>query len=195
MAIRLTAGGAYTSDIEALRGLIRANGTPANLERVTVSHPLAAVTVDLYVNKAYQPNGNLPHANGSIYVVAFGNANGIWHFTIAGLPLPGGSVAFPGAALDGSYNSLGFALNPLPQITNASLQAAVNALGNYNGAAGPNAGQLAQMASLIVAVSEAVRITTVEQGVAGALGTGLAAAPYQPNIGQIRNWGGHTLGG
>jgi len=190
MAIRLMRGGAYTSDINTLRGLIRANGTLANLHVATISHPLTVNTVDVHINMAYQSNSNLPAINGSLYAVAFGNPAGIWHFTVGaiGVALPG--VAFPGA-LAGSYASLGYAM-ALPAITDANLAAAINAVHGYNGGAPVGAAVLDGMTRLIIAMSEAVRFSSVTEGVGGVLGN---ANNFAPPVAQIHAWGGHTLGG
>jgi len=122
--MRLLHGGAYTSDIRALRAQIRANGTIPNIEIINISHPQTANTVDLHINLAYQPNSNCPPINGSLYTVAFGNLVGTWHFNVGaiGVALPG--LAIPGA-LAGDYGSLGYPL-ALPNITDANLLAAIN---------------------------------------------------------------------
>ncbi|MFJ2987223.1 ribosome-inactivating family protein [Collimonas sp. NPDC087041] len=189
MAVRLTRGGAYSTDIRALRGQVRANGTNPVLLAVRVTHPLTANAVDLYINLAYQPNGNLPPANASLYVVAFGNPNGVWHFAgLGGIGVAVPGVAFPGA-INGSYASLGYAL-ALPAITDANLLAAVQSVHAYAGAA-VGAPVLDGMARLIIAISEALRFDVVESGVGGVLGN---AGNYAPPVAQIHAWGGHTLG-
>lgn len=190
MPLRLQSGGAYTSDISALRAQIRANGTRPNLSIITISHPLAQHTVDLYINLAYEPNSNLPPINASLYTVAFGNANGIWNFAIGnigGVAVPG--VAFPGN-LNGSYASLGYAVG-LPNITDANLAAAIGAVATYPGTAPVPQPVLDGMARLIIAVSEAVRFDAIESDINGVLGNG---NNYAPPAGTIRSWGGHTLG-
>lgn len=190
MPIRFQHGGAYIADIGALRNQIRANGTVAHIQAIPVSHPLQpAANLTVFVNLAYQPNGALAPANASVYLVGIGNANGNWHFNIGGVAgLPG--AAFPGNP-DGSYNSLGYAHPPLPNITDATLSNAVAALSGYNGGA-LNAALLDSLARVIVAVSEAARFSDVSGGVAGVLGN---AGAYAPNLGQLHAWGGHTLGG
>ena len=92
--MRFVRGGAYNSDIKALRDSIRANGTRQNYLAIPLTHPFSpGAQVDVYINMAYQSNGACGNVNGSLYVVAFGNANGIWHFDHLGLaaapPLPG----------------------------------------------------------------------------------------------------------
>nr|WP_320049647.1 ribosome-inactivating family protein [uncultured Desulfuromonas sp.] len=187
--MRLQHGGAYTSDISAFRGQIRQNGTLANVGIVNVSHPQSANTVDLYINLAYQANSNFPPINGSLYTVAFGNNNGIWHFNVGaiGVALPG--AAIPGA-LAGDYASLGYPL-ALPAITDANLLAAVNSVSNYAGAAPVPAPVLDGLTRLIIAVNEAARFDQVESGIDGILGNG---GVYPPPVATIHNWGGHILG-
>lgn len=187
--MRLQHGGAYTSDIRALRSQIRANGTAPNLGVVTISHPETRNTVDVHINLAYQSNSQLPPINGSLYTVAFGNLQGIWHFNVGaiGVVLPG--HPFPGL-LDGSYTSLGYA-HSLPNITNANLLNAVETVSHYAGAAPVGANVRNDMARLIIAVNEAVRFNQVEAGVNGVLGNN---GNYAPPVATIHNWGGHTLG-
>jgi len=187
--MRLQRGGAYTSDIRSLRNQIRANGTLPNINVVTVSHPLSNHTVDLYLNMAYQPNSHFPPINGSLYVVAFGNTNNIWHFAVGaiGVILPGNPI--PGG-LTGDYGSLGYALG-LPNINDASLRDAVDDVAAYNGAGPVPANVLDGLTRLIIAVSEAVRIDSVEKGIDGVLGN---FSNYPPPVAQIHNWGGHLLG-
>lgn len=186
--IRLTKGGAYTSDISSLCSRIRANGTRATLETLTVSHPLAAGTVDLQINLAFEANASLPAANASLYTVAFNTSGGIFHFNVGniGTPLPG--QVFPGN-LDGSYASLGYA-STLPSITDINLAAAVDAVRTYAGAAPVPQSVLDGMARLIIAVSEAARFAEVKGGVNGVLGN---TGTYAPPRNTINNWGGHTL--
>lgn len=187
--MRLQHGGAYTADISNLRAQIRANGTNPILGIVTVSHPQSALTVDLYLNLAYQPNSALPPINGSLYTVAFGNANGIWHFNVGaiGVALPG--IAIPGA-LGGDYNSLGYPMG-LPNITDANLLAAVNAVAGYAGVGPVPPAVLDGMTRLIITVSEAIRFNEVSAGINSVLGTNII---FVPPVVQIHNWGGHILG-
>lgn len=187
--MRFLHGGAYTSDIRALRARIRENGIRPTLETINISHPLALNTVDLLINIAYQPNSNFPPINGSLYTVAFRNLNGTWHFNVGaiGVALPG--AAIPGA-LAGSYASLGYAAI-LPNITDAYLLAAVNDVSAYAGAAlGIN--QVSDgIARLIIAVNEAARFAEVEDGINSVLGNN---SVYSPPYVRIHNWGGHFLG-
>jgi len=187
--MRLLHGGAYTSDIRALRAQIRANGTIPNIGVVNISHPNTPNTVNLHINLAYQPNSNFPPINGSLYTVAFGNNNGTWHFNVGaiGVALPG--AAIPGA-LGGDYASLGYALG-LPNITDANLLAALNAVSGYAGAAPVPAPILDGLTRLIIAVNEAARFDEVEGGINSVLGN---MGNYPPPVATIHNWGGHILG-
>lgn len=187
--MRLQHGGAYTSDISKARAQIRANGTNAILGIITVSHPMAVNTVDLYLNLAYEPNSNLPPINGSLYTVGFGNAAGVWHFNVGaiGVALPG--VAIPGA-LAGDYLSLGYPLG-LPNITDANLLAAVNSVAGYVGTAPVPVPVLDGLTRLIITCSEAIRFNEVEAGINTILGK---ATVYAPPVALIHNWGGHILG-
>ncbi|MET0264923.1 MAG: hypothetical protein ABW202_04855 [Duganella sp.] len=75
--IRLQHGGAYSSDINALRDQIRANGTHLNIQAIQLQHPLQpAANLSLHINLAYQPNGALAPANASLYTVGIGNPQG-----------------------------------------------------------------------------------------------------------------------
>jgi len=187
--MRLLHGGAYTSDIRALRAQIRANGTRPNLGIINISHPLTPNTVDLYINLAYQQNSNFPPINGSLYTVAFRSNLVIWHFNVGaiGVGLPG--AAIPGA-LAGDYASLGYPLG-LPNITDANLLAAVNAVFGYAGAAPVPAPVLDGITRLIIAVNEAARFDEVEGGIDSVLGN---VGNYTPPVATIHNWGGHILG-
>lgn len=190
--MRLLHGGAYTSDIRALRAQIRANGTMPTIGIINISHPQTANTVDLHINIAYQPNSNLLPINGSLYTVAFGNP-AIWHFNVGaiGVALPG--QAIPGA-LAGDYGSLGYPL-ALPNITDANLLAAINAVSNYAGAAPVPPAVLNGITRLIIAVNEAVRFDDVEGGINSVLGNpGSNPGSYSPPVATIHNWGGHILG-
>lgn len=187
--MRLLHGGAYTSDIRSLRARIRANGTLPNIGIINISHPGTLSTVDLFINFAYQPNSNLPPINGSLYTVAFRNPVGTWHFNVGaiGVGLPG--VAIPGA-LTGDYASLGYPLG-LPEITNANLLDAVNAVSGYAGAAPVPVPVLNGITRLIIAVNEAARFDEVEGGINSVLGN---VSSYLPPVATIHNWGGHILG-
>jgi Ribosome inactivating protein len=187
--MRLLHGGAYTSDVSALRAQIRANGTVPNIEIINISHPGTQQTVDLYINLAYQPNSNLPPINGSLYTVAFGNLTNIWHFNVGaiGVVLPGGAI--PGV-LAGSYASFGYPMG-LPSITDANLLAAVNAVSGYAGAAPVPIAVLDGITRLIIAVNEAVRFDSVEDGINAILGNVTTYLPPSPTI---HNWGGHIIG-
>lgn len=188
--IRFQHGGAYSSDINALRDQIRANGTHLNIQAIQLQHPLQpAANLSVHINLAYQPNGALVPANASLYTVGIGNPHGIWHFTIAGLgALPG--AAFPGAN-DGSYGALGYPHAPLPAITDANLANAIAALSGYAGTP-LNPGLSDNLVRVIVAVSESVRFSEVRAGVESVLTN--PAATYVPNLATLHAWGGHTLG-
>lgn len=189
MGIRLNRGGAYTSDISTLRRQIRANGSVTNCFPIQVTHPgQPGAVVNMVMNLAFQPNGNLPPANASLYISAFTNAAGTYLFNIAPMPC----IALAGVilpAVDGSYLSLGYGLG-LPPITDANLAQSVAAVSNFAGGI-PGANVLSGLARLIIAVSEAVRFDAVEQGIDGVLGN---AGVYQPPVAVIHNWGGHFIG-
>jgi hypothetical protein len=187
--IRLQSGGAYSSDIRALRAGIRANGTLQNIQPVTITHQNNNNTVILHVNLAYQPNSQLQPINASLYAVGFANTNGAWFFN-TGLNL--GAVQMIPGNLDGSYRSLNNPLG-LPAITNENLANAVASVSAYNGTAPVPVALLDDLARLIIAVNEAARFDSVEAGIDGAL-RNAPSVPYQPPVQIIHNWGGHTLG-
>jgi hypothetical protein len=188
--MRLSKGGAYTSDIATLRNTIRSNGTLQNLQAVTVSHPGANITVNLYINLAFQPNG--PGINASLYTVAFQNPHGIWNFDIQGVQPPPNSHPFPGN-LTGDYASLGYPENPLPNISNQNLLQAIQDIYNYTGVAPVPPETLNGMARLIITVNEAVRFNDVETGIDNILGND-NPPPYTPPYDLIHNWNTHTIG-
>ncbi|GAB3438435.1 ribosome-inactivating family protein [Insolitispirillum peregrinum] len=192
MPIRLQKGGAYTSDIRKLRNQIRANGTNANIVAIPVTHPgVAGTNLSVYINLAYQPNGHLAPANASLYVVGFGNANGVWFFAglgalalPAGAPLPGGQ--------QGDYGALACP-HALPNISDQQLRDAVQTMDAYNGGAMTNVIRHA-MALLIVAVSEAARLGGIERKINSVLGNYTVLAADAEAWQLVHNWGGHRLG-
>jgi hypothetical protein len=188
MAIRFNKGGAYQSDIRALRNLVRTNGTQANILPVTLSHPGTAVRATLYLSMAYQPNEHLTVIPGSLYTVAFATAAGVRNFVLPGVPVPATAQPLAGNPA-GSYASLGFN-QQVPSISNQSLLDAIIAVSQYAGGPIP-ANVQTGMARLIIAVSEAVRFDAVAAGVDTVLGS---TATYQPDADQLRNWGGHFIG-
>ncbi|MEL7533411.1 MAG: ribosome-inactivating family protein [Bacteroidota bacterium] len=190
MQIRLQHGGAYSSDISSLRSAIRANGTRAFIQRVTIFDPNTTSEADMYVNLAFQPNSQEPPVNASIYTVAFGNNNGIWNFNVGniGTPIPGNP--FPGG-LNGDYAGFGYP-GQLPTITEMNLSAALEAVSHYHGQGPVPVDVLQGMARLIIAVNEGVRFDIVATGIESIL-----ANPYnifEPPTDTIRDWGGHTIG-
>jgi len=188
--IRLAKGGAYKSDINKLRDLIRQNATLQQNRILRVTH--TNVTVQLYLNMAYQANSSQPPATASLYTLGFINAAGIiYRFNI----VPWAPIAvIPGAqvlANDGSYGQLGYpGAFPNNFITDANLLGAIQTLNGYAG--GPlNANLLTALTKLIVTTSEATRIENVLDGVDSVLGN---PPSYTPDMNQLRNWGGHVLG-
>ncbi|HEX8490471.1 MAG TPA: ribosome-inactivating family protein, partial [Chthoniobacterales bacterium] len=141
------------------------------------------------MNLAYS---SVESPDGSLYTLGFANAHGIYRFDIN--PWPQTLPAMPGTTalngVKGSYGSLGYSLTPLPTITMQILKNAVIALANYGAAGGPQIADIkAPLALLIIAVSEAARISSVAQGVAGAI----AGTPYTAQMSTLRSWGGQTL--
>lgn len=194
MAIRLVRGGAYAADINALRNQIRANGTRNGCVPITVTYQDAMNrSIDLYVNLAYQANGNLQAPNASLYITAFRNVNGTYIFNTIN-PFPCLGLVGISVNIDASYRSLGYPFN-LPKITNTNLMQSIITLTNYNG--GPlrqgNNGESDAIARLAIAVSEAARFESVRQGIDSVLASN-NANPYQPDAQKICAWGGHTLG-
>ena len=109
MDIRLVHGGAYNSDIRNLRSAIRATGSNATHEWVTVSHPTATNNrLDVLVNLAFQPNKHHGKVDGSLYILGFRNSTGTYHFHPFPVPAnpPAGSIAINAK---GTYGSLGWA--------------------------------------------------------------------------------------
>ena len=188
MAVRLSKGGAYSSDIVKLRKLVRANGSVANFSNIVVTHQDHAGTqVTMIMNLAFQPNSNSAQPNASLYILGFTNANGTYTFNIA--PWPGAAIGGAVALVaNGSYASLGHAIN-LPQITNANLGQAVMDMAAYAGG-GMTAAEQTGLARLLIAISEAVRFDAVADGVAAAL----AGTPYNPPSATIHAWGGRMIG-
>ena len=186
--LRLSEDGSYKSDLSKIRDAIRANGSKVTLGEIDLIDPtIPGKPIRMYLNFAYQSNSHLPPCSGSIYVLAFGNAGGTWHFNqpIAGLVLPGNP--FPGG-ISGSYASLGFP-NILPLITKEKMINAIEIMFSYTG--GDTGYDLrAGLARMIIATSEAIRMFPVQTGMLVAIGGG----QYQPDEEAIRNWGGHTLG-
>ncbi len=186
MTIRLTRGGAYTSDIRALRQQIRQNGARANTAYVTVCHPTQNESVDLIINMAFEPNGAFPRPPASLYVLGFRNTHGTYTFAIA--PWPVAPIAGTILAQDGSYGSLGCA-HGLPVISSGNLGLAVTTLSNYSGGA-VDQPMKDGLARLIIAVAEGARFGEVERGIDSVLNAGT----YAPSLDTLRNWGGRTLG-
>ena len=192
MEIRLQHGGAYTTAIGKLRDMVRANGTKPTLVPVTITHPRSSDRVDLYINMAFEANSQTPPITASLYTVAVRNANGTWRFDISSVTW--GALAnaalFPGKP-DGSYKSLGY-VNALPDISDETLAQAVNNVAHYKGTGPIPSGVRVGITRLIIAVSEAVRFSGVEAGIAAVLGK--PKATYTPPTDDIHNWGGHVLG-
>lgn len=192
MDIHLRKGGAYVSDIDNLRNRIRENGTMPQLCVITISHPQTPRTVNMHLNLAFDANPNNEGINGSLYTVAFGNENGIWHFNVGniGVALPG--QVFPNN-INGSYRSLGFA-GQLPVISDGNLKQAIEDVSRFDGdddvavLGKVNAG----MARLIVAISEAARFNKVMNDINRVLAGW--TTEYHPPVDRIRNWGGHVIG-
>ncbi|WP_256078372.1 ribosome-inactivating family protein [Massilia sp. YIM B04103] len=189
MNLSLQKGGAYRSGIQALRKLVRSNGSEATIGVVTVKHPMEAQTVDLYLHLAYDPNPQQEAMNGSLYAVGFRSATGAYFFSIDGLELPAGAARLPDNP-DGSYASLD-CCDALPPISDQSLLHAVRAIGNYKKNDVLDTRKKQQLAQLIIAVSEAIRFDQVEKEIDGVLGTLLKVAPPKD---LIRVWGGHFIG-
>jgi hypothetical protein len=190
-SLRLAPGGAYVSDLTTTCSAIRANGTLVNISRCTITHPLVAGNIQLLINLAYQPNGNLPLAAASLYVVGFTNAAATYTFDLN--PFPGGPL--PGAVvlngLDGSYASLGYPAGFDGLLLNdANLQNSIQALQTYTGGVYTPL-FLNSLTRLIIASSESLRLYSVGTAVGNVLGN---ANNYAPNWVTVHNWGGHTLG-
>ncbi len=131
--------------------------------------------------------------NASLYVVAFGNANGTSRFTMN--PAPGAGWPFGAAGglnvvpEDGSYGSLGNALGPFAQIMPGGLQNSVQTMSTFGHGGALGANERAALINLIIISSEAVRFTDVEDDVTHII-KGQSRTPSWANI---HAWGGNTL--
>ena len=75
-------------------------------------------------------------------------------------------------------------------LNDANLQNSIQSLQAYTGGVYTPV-FLNSLTRLIIASSEALRLTSVGTGVAGVLGN---ASNYAPNWAAVHSWGGHTLG-
>jgi len=190
-SLRLAPGGAYLSNLTTTCNVIRTNGTLVNVSRCTVTHPQVAGNIQLLINLAYQPNGTLPPATASLYVLGFANAATTYTFDLG--PFPGGPI--PGVVvlngLNGSYASLGYPTGFDGLLINdANLQSSIQALQAYTGGVYTPL-FLNSLTRLIIASSEALRLNSVGTAVGSVLGN---STNYAPNWLTVHNWGGHTLG-
>ena len=192
--LRLSKDGFYISDLSKIRDAIRANGPEVTLGEIDLIDPTyQGNLIRMYLNFAYQSNSHDPPCNKSIYVLAFGNDVGTWHFDqpVEGLVLPG--KPFPGG-IDGSYASLGFPHN-LPLITKENMTKSIDTMCFYKGKKEETNNILkASLARMIIATSEAIRMLPVQTGMLRAISGYQYQYQYQPDGKAIRNWGGHTLG-
>jgi hypothetical protein len=180
----------YLSDIEALRNEIRKNGTLTRIQAITLSHPQKPATINVHLNMAYQANGgqDVPKIDGSLYLVAFSNGTGTWHFNEPKIPnLPGATI--PGA-FDSSYGSLGHS-SSLPEITNGKLADDLAALAGYTGGAIDQA-MKTRLARMLIVVSEAARFANIATSVNDVLSG--KKDSFTADKTSVSAWGGHTLG-
>lgn len=186
--IRFLKGGAYNSDLRSLRDAIRANAVNVNCVPITLTHPLAPGQKPVfYLNMAYQANSNMPLVTASLYIVAFRNGAGAgFRFNLP--VVPAGAPPFTLLASDGRYRNLG-SDGSFPPITNGNLAESIGAVATYAGGALTDAMKKG-LVRLLIATSEAVRLSSVESGVAGVLGNG---GTYNPPWDPIHAWGGHSL--
>lgn len=199
MDIRLRKTGEYITDIENLRILIRKNGTKPCLEKLTISHDMTPHTVDMYLNLAFAEAPSTDIINGSLYTVAFGNKNGIWHFDVGNINVGDSHVNMPGEPffkknnLKGDY--AGLRSSKLPHISYSILCSAIQAVAQYPKKE-PIADAFKYMAVLIIAVNEAVRFDEVMRGVNKELKNSDSTPPsYKPPANLIHNWNTHLIGG
>lgn len=128
--LRLKHGGAYESDIRALRSSIRRNGTNLHCVDLPISGLNGSDRASLIVNMAYQPNASCGKADASLYTVAFTNAAGrMFRFKLnQPVTIPTASTDVVQLKEDGSYASLGHAHGPFPTLKKSNLHEAVSTL-------------------------------------------------------------------
>lgn len=185
--IRLQSGGAYLSDLSAIRKEIRANGAIGKGVNLTVTHPLSpGKSVDLWINYAFESN-KTSTPTASLYITGFTIGNNTYQFNLLQPPpYPLNGVA---TGVDGSYLSLGYGQGKLPSITNQNLNTAIQKISGYTGAGIHNI--QTELVLLIIATSEAIRFDKVANGIDGILGN---TKEFIPDWDLIHKWDSRFIG-
>lgn len=187
--LRLDANGIYVSDLQTIIDSIKVNGNKVTCDSVLVSHPKGA-EVKLHMNLGLETNSNNPPALASLNILGFkskGNQNFI--FDIDSITCDEIKLKANKLNINLSYKSLGYSMT-LPSVTDENLFESITILNSITNESTMGQKEYDALARLIVVSSEAIRFTSVANGVNKILGN---ENSFTPNLFEIIGWGGHSV--
>jgi len=187
--LRLNSNRIYTSDLKTIIDSIKMNGNNAKCHSITLSHP-KGVEIALFMNFALEQNSYNPPTNASLKILGFKIKNGNeFLFNINPFPCQNSNKNAQKIAIDGTYKSLGFPME-LPKITAVNLFESIVILNNYDTVRPIEKKECEAITRLIIATSEAIRFSSVANGISSVLENDTA---FTPNSFEIIGWGGHSM--
>ncbi len=188
-SLRLTKGNHYLADLKAIIDSIKVNGNKAQCHSIVVSHP-EGYDIELFMNFGLEQNSCNPPVKYSLNILGFKNSKS-QEFTFNINPFPCIDLNFNAKKLniDGTYKSLGFPMQ-LPKIKNIDLLNSIQILNNFSSSNEIGKQECEALARLIIITSEAIRFTSVANGIKNILEN---ENEFTPNSFEIIGWGGHSI--
>ncbi|MEC4004337.1 ribosome-inactivating family protein [Flavobacterium sp. SUN052] len=187
--LTLSSGAVYLSNLKTIIDYIKKNGNKPTCHTISISHP-KGIEIQLYMNFALEQNSDCPPKYASLNILGFKTTTGEeFVFDINPFPCSEFSKNATTIPINGSYKSLGYPLN-LPIITDSNLLESITILNQFKGTKEIQKQELDALTRLIIATSEAVRFSSVANGINSVLGN---SSNFTPNSFEIIGWGGHSI--
>lgn len=187
--LELNKNGMYLSNLNTIIDYIKMNGDKPTCHTITVSHP-KGTEIQLYMNFALEQNSNNPPKYASLNILGFKTNSGEeFKFDINPFPCSEFSKHTNNLLISGSYKSLGYPIE-LPKISDENLFESIEILKNLTTTTKIGKIQFDAITRLIIATSEAVRFSSVSNGINSVLGNN---SSFNPNPFEIIGWGGHSI--
>jgi len=188
--LRLENKGIYISDLQTIINSIKENGNKTSCDSIIISHPKGS-EITLLMNFGLETNSKNPPANASLNILGFKTSNNQeFIFDINPFPCEKSKINTKKMVVDGSYKSLGYSMK-LPSITNENLHESITILNSIINSSKIGQKEYDSITRLIIILSEAIRFTSVANGVNSVLDNNEIS--FSPNLFEIIGWGGHSI--
>lgn len=179
----------YIADLNAIRKAVKDNGNRDLCHSIVLSHSDES-TITFHINFALEQDLQKQPKKNSLTIIGFTTKNHLkFRFRDHKIPCHHPANKIYLLDIDGSYRSLGYAM-ALPSITDSELQKSITILNDISANRLLHPAELDAIAQLTIATSEAIKFSSIANGIADTFDKQTA---FLPNPFQIIGWGGRSI--